>query len=399
MGRVLLFFLVAGPLTCGTMRGQTISGSISGTVIDASGAVIPGQGVSLENAKTKQAWTVATSTEGEFVFTALQPGEYAIKIEKTGFRGFVRTGIILSASERQALGKIQLEVGEVANLLTVSSEGVATVNTESADTTAGLTINQLDNLVTRGRDVMNLLRILPGVSTIPVVPWGELSENDPAGTNSNGGQFGSFTPAVGGARLFWNTVTVDGQVGSNPDFPGLFMSAISMDAVAEVKIVSNNYTADYGRNPGSTINLVTKSGTQDFHGNLYAYKRHEKLNANDFFNNRDGLQKPIYRFGTLGGNIGGPLFLPNKFNSDKKKLFFFYSLEYWQTKVPQGISRNNVPTDAERNGDFSNTFDQSGSLVPIIDPRTGLQFPNNIIPSDRINQNGKALLNIMPLPN
>ena len=90
-------------------------------------------------------------------------------------------------------------------------------------------------------------------------PWGEIPASDPAGTASNGGQFGSFTPNVGGARLFWNTVLVDGQVGSNPDFPGLFMAAISMDAVSEAKIISHNYTAEYGRNPGPTISLVTKS--------------------------------------------------------------------------------------------------------------------------------------------
>ena len=137
-----------------------------------------------------------------------------------------------------------------------------------ATTTAVLSLNQLDNVTTRGRDVMNLLRTLPGVTTVAVQPWGggEMNERDPSGTQSNGGQFGSFTPAIGGARLFWNTVTVDGQVGSNPDFPGLFMAAISMDAVSEAKIVSNNYSADYGHNSGSTINLVSKSGAQDFHG-------------------------------------------------------------------------------------------------------------------------------------
>ena len=143
----------------------------------------------------------------------------------------------------------------------------------------------------KGRDVMQLLRVLPGVTTLTVVPWGEISDTDPAGTGSNGGQFGSFTPAVGGARLFWNTVTVDGQVGSNPDFAGMLMQAQSMDAIAEMKLVSNNYTAEYGRNLGSTVALVSKSGTKDFHGTVYGYKRSEKLNANDFFNNRTASGK------------------------------------------------------------------------------------------------------------
>jgi hypothetical protein len=194
-------------------------------------------------------------------------------------------------------------------------------------------------------------------------------------------------------------VTVDGQVGSNTDFPGLFMAAISMDAVAEAKIVSNNYSADYGRNMGSTIDLVSKSGTQGYHGNVYGYKRHEKLNANDFFNNRDGVPKPIYRFGTFGFNLGGPIFIPGKFNTEKKKLFFFYSQENWRVNLPQGLTQVTVPTEAERLGDFSNTFRQDGTLQVITDPTTGQPFTNNIIPSGRINKDAQLLMNMMPSPN
>src|SRR5262249_7684561 len=154
------------------------------------------------------------------------------------------------------------------------------------------------------------------------------------GGQSNGGQFGSFSPAVGGARLFWNTVTVDGQVGSNPDLPGLFMAAISMDAISGAKIVFNNFTADYGRDLGPTISLLSKSGGKDFHGNVYLYKRHENLNANDFFDNRNGISKPVYRFGTFGFSAGSPIHTPGKFNIEKKKLFFFYSQENWRVKLP-----------------------------------------------------------------
>jgi len=393
--------MVCVALLPGHVMAQSISGTINGTLVDPSGAVIPGVEVTLLSERTGETRTTVSNDTGEFVFAAVQPGTYTVKVEKTGFRGFSRKGVTLTVSERLALGRIQLELGEVSDVVNVTLEG-ETINTETADTAGTLSLKQLDNIPIKGRDVMNLLRTMPGVSQVAAQPWGggEFSDTSPASNNSsNGGQFGSFSPAVGGARLFWNTVTVDGQVGSNADFPGLFMSAISMDAVAEAKVISNNYTADYGRNPGSTINLVTKSGTQDFHGNVYGYKRSEKLNANDFFNNRDGLPKPIYRFGTFGFNVSGPVYIPGKFNTEKKKLFFFYSQENWRVNLPQGITHVTVPTAAERAGDFSQTFDQGGALRVITDPTTGKPFPGNIIPTNRINPNAQILMNIMPLPN
>ena len=400
MSFYILALLVLVVLPGGRLGAQSIAGNIGGTLVDPSGAVIPGVQVTLINEGTTESRTTLSNDTGEFVFAAVQPGTYTIKAEKTGFRGFNRKGVAVTVSGRVGLGRIQLELGEVSNTVNVTVEG-ETINTESADTAGVLSLKQLDSVPIKGRDVMNLLRTLPGVSQVNAQPWGsgEIGDSDPAGGQSNGGQFGSFSPAVGGARLFWNTVTVDGQVGSNPDFPGLFMAAISMDAVSEAKIISNNYTADYGRNPGSTINLVSKSGTQDFHGNVYGYKRHEKLNANEFFNNRDGVPKPIYRFGTFGFNVGGPVFIPGKFNSDKRKLFFFYSQENWRINLPQGLTQVTVPTAAERVGDFSQTFDQGGALRVITDPTTGQPFPNNIIPSHRINADAQKLLNIMPLPN
>ncbi len=400
-GLMSVSILVFVALLGGQLLAQSISGTINGTLVDPSGAVIPGVEVTLVNERTGETRTTMSNDTGEFVFAAVQPGSYAVKVEKTGFRGFNRKGVAVTVSERVSLGRIQLELGEVSDTVNVTLEG-ETINTESADTAGVLSLKQLDNVPIKGRDVMNLLRTLPGVSQVAAQPWGggEIGDNGPqSSASSNGGQFGSFTPAVGGARLFWNTVTVDGQVGSNPDFPGLFMAAISMDAISEAKIISNNYTADYGRNSGSTINLVSKSGTQDFHGNVYGYKRSEKLNANDFFNNRDGVPKPIYRFGTFGFSAGGPIYIPGKFNTEKKKLFFFYSQEDWRVHLPQGITHVTVPTAAERVGDFSQTFDQGGALRVITDPTTGKPFPGNIIPSNRLNPDAQILMNIMPLPN
>jgi len=397
--RTFVELLFAVALLGGVARSQTTSGTIVGSVTDQSGALVPGAKITLVDDTTGDSREVASSDTGDFVFAALRPSSYTLSVEKPGFQLFRQTGLTLSTSERLSLGAIKLTLGQSTQTVTITGEAAA-VNTENANTAPELDQNQLNNIPVPGRDVMALLRVLPGVGSVPMAPWGEIAANDPASsTASNGGQFGSFTPNVGGARLFWNTVMVDGQVGSNPDFPGLFMSAISMDAVSEAKIISHDYTANYGRNPGPTISLVTKSGTSQFHGSVYYYKRHEMFNANDFFNNRNGLPKPVYRFGTLGLAVGGPIFIPGHFNSDKRKLFFFFSHESWRTKLPQGINYQTVPTAAERSGDFSQTLDQGGNLRVITDPTTGAPFPGNKISPTRFNSQGLILMNLIPLPN
>jgi hypothetical protein len=394
----LLVLSVFVSLFSGAVRSQTISGTITGTVVDASGAAVPDTAVTLMNEATQETHTAKSDTSGEFVFVALHPGTYTVSMAKQGFESVRRTGLLLQTNQRLALGSIPLTIGQTTQTMTVASDAV-TINTENADVAPELAATQVANIPVVGRDVMALLRVLPGIGTIGTTPSGEIKATDPFGTASNGGQYGSFTPNVGGFRLFWNTVMVDGQVGSNPDFPGLFMSAMSMDAVSEAKIMSENYLADYGRNPGPTIVLVSKSGTSQFHGSAYHYFRNEDLNANDFFNNRGGLSKPLYRFNTEGGTVGGPIFIPKVFNASKTKLFFFYAEEDWQTKLPQPIQYVTVPTALERQGDFSQSLDQAGNLRVVTDPTTHLPFAGNVIPSSRLNSNGQLLLNLMPLPN
>lgn len=252
-----------------SVRAQTISGTISGSVVDESGAIIPDAQITVTNELTQESRKDTTNAQGQFVFPALQPGSYTVEVVKSGFDSVRRAGLQLQTNQRLSLGNVALTIGHTSQSLTITSEAPP-VTTESADVAPELSQAQLQNVPVIGRDVMALLRVLPGIGTIPTGPGGEIKQNDPTGSGaSNGGQYGSFTPNVGGFRLFWNTVMVDGQVGSNPDFPGLFMSAMSMDAVSEARILSQNYLADYGRNPGPTIILVSKSGTSAFHGSLY----------------------------------------------------------------------------------------------------------------------------------
>ncbi len=386
-------------LPCNYLLAQTVAGTISGTVMDASEAVIPNTEVSLLSERTGETRKTISAASGDFLFAAIQPGVYTLTIEKEGFKAFRLTGIALSASQRLAVGNIRLALGAVVDSVTVTQQGEA-INVESADTTGLITHKQMDSLVARGRDVMNILRVLPGVNTIPMGQGGESGAGDTFSSNESlGGNVGSFTPTASGARLDWNRTTVDGQLGSSQSWPGLFASPVSMDSVAEVKMVTDNYTAEYGGNMGSTIQIVSKSGTQDFHGSGYWYKRHEEFNANDFFNNRNGLQKPIYRFSTIGGSIGGPIYIPHRFNQDKNKLFIFFSEEDWRVTMPAATRQFTVPTQLERQGDFSQTVDQGGKLIAIKDPLSGAQFPNNVVPASRINPNGQVLLSLNPLPN
>ena len=377
---------------------QTLSGSISGTVVDQSDAVIPKVAVTLTNESTGETRKTVTSESGEFVFTAVPSGTYTVALEATGFKSLRRTGVNLSAVERLPLGTIRLSVGDVTQSVVVASQG-ETVSAESADIGGNITAHQLDELIVKGRNPMSLLRTIPGVSTGVFINGGDKNDLDPDGMQSNGGIYGTLTAPINGGRMFWNTITVDGQISSNPDWPGLFEAAVSVDAMSELKVTANNYTAEYGRNLGATVTLATRSGTKDFHGGANYFKRHEMFNANDFFNNRDGLPKPLFRYSNFGFSVGGPIYIPGKFNTSRDKLFFFYSQEEWRIKNPTSPIQRTVPTALERTGDFSQTIDQAGNLIPVIDPLTKQPFSGNVIPSSRINPNAQVLLNVFPLPN
>ena len=364
--------------------GQTTTGQIGGSVVDPSKDVIPGAAIVLQHEGTGEARTATTNAEGQFVFAALVPGTYRVTVEREGFRSFVQTGIVLTANERRALGALTLELGSVTENVSVAASNVA-VQTGSSENSELLSSGQLSQLVARGRDLVGMLRVLPGVT-------------QGAEADALGGTFGTTTPNIGGTRNRMNTITLDGQTGSDADQVDVFNGSTSIDAIAEVKVLVNNYQAEYGRNAGAVVNIVSKSGTRDFHGSGYVYKRHEALNATDFFNNRNQLAKPLYRYTTLGGTLGGPIYLPGKFNGNRDKLFFFYSREDWRIKEPRNVRRVTVPTALERAGDFSQTLDLNGRVIPITDPTTGQPFPNNVVPSRRIDANGQALLDCFRCP-
>ncbi|MBI1895837.1 MAG: carboxypeptidase regulatory-like domain-containing protein [Acidobacteria bacterium] len=361
---------------------QSITGAITGIVTDPTDAVISGARVRLASSATGAERTAPTNEAGRFFFGSLQPGAYTLSIEAEGFRRLVRTSQV-SAAETVSITDLKLEVGQVTDSVQVTAQAV-NVQTETAERAGVLTTSQVQNLAIRGRNVTSLVSLLPGVVDL----------SDPENLAVNWDFY------VQGNRRNTNNVTIDGAtvnaIGNNFNA----VVAVSMDAVAEVKVLLSNYQAEYGRMSGANVSIVTKSGAREFHGLASYFKRNEALNANDFFNNRLGRPRPRYRFDTWNYQLGGPAYIPGRFNRNRDKLFFFWSQEFWPLSIPTALAQRTVPTDAERRGDFSQSLDVNNSLIVVRDPfNNRAPFPDNVIPANRADPNGQALLKFLPLPN
>jgi hypothetical protein len=380
---------VAAVLLSGPAFAQAVTGTMSGTVVDPQGQVVPGATVTVVNEATTDTREAVSDAQGNFLISNLQPGQYTLRIVLQSFRTLERKNIVLSAGERLAVSNLTLEIGSVGETVTVESHGTH-VNTAETQHSGLITSTQIEQIQVLGRDVTSIMRLLPGVRYENTV-------------DSLGMSFGTSVPNVGGARRDWSNVITDGVVSNEVGNSGLMAQQINLDAISEVRVLLNSYRAEYGRAGGGQVQIVTKSGSASYHGNLYYYGRNEALNANDFFNNRSNIKKPRYRFNTSGANLGGPV------PGASKKLLFFYSMEAPLVSRP-GPARNwTMPTDAEMRGDFSQTLNAQGQLIFIRDPlATGACnavtggpacFPGNVIPANRINTNGRALLNMLPRAN
>jgi Carboxypeptidase regulatory-like domain/TonB-dependent Receptor Plug Domain len=368
--------------------GQSVTGTISGVVLDPNGAVVPGANVTLVKNQTNDMRNQQTNESGRFNFASLQPGVYSVKIEHAGFETMLRTNVVLSANEDLALGDINLKTGQVTETVTVSTEGQI-VEKESSDLTARLTSDQLSLISTKGRDITSLLRLIPGTS----------NDDD---IEAVGEGFGTNLPNISGQRGRSTVTTIDGLNASEPSGSNKISMTINQDAVGEIKVLRNNYAAEYGNNGGAMINIVSKGGGTQYRGSVYYFVRNESLNATPFFINQQKLAKPIYRHKIPGFNFSGPLPLPKFGEGDalvRNKAFFFVSMEKPHTITPTDPITVTVPTLLERKGDFSKSIGSNGQPVVIIDPLTGNQFPGNVIPDFRINKSMQNLLNFFPLPN
>jgi len=366
-------------LCAAAVFGQTTtSQEISGIVQDATGSVVPNVLVSVTNTDTAFTRTARSNEAGYYLVTNLPIGTYDVSGEAAGFKKFVTTGVVLTVNSKLAVN-VRLEVGNVTDSVTVAADA-AQVETSTGEVGRLVTGEQATQLQLNGRNFPQLLQLLPGVST----------------TFSSGfGLFGGYgvsnsSQSINGSRTDTFSWNVDGADNKDNGGGGNNFVNINPDAIAEFKVLTTNYSAEYGYSAGAVVNIAVRSGSKEFHGGAYEYLRNNAIQARAF----NATTKPELRYNDFGANLGGPIFIPKKFNRDRDKLFFFFSTDF--KRLRQGaINTWTVPTLAQINGDFSAL---ASSRWPK-DPLTGAVFANGIIPRSRFSPNSYRLLQNYPAPN
>src|SRR5580704_1824972 len=387
-----LLFLAVAPLA----SGQGERATITGTVTDSTKATVPQATVTIRNVATNVATHTTTNSAGLYFITSIPPGTYELTVEKSGFRPSKVDKIPLTTG-LAATQDVVLEVGTVQQAVEVSATAVQ-LEAQSTDLNGVLTTRAVADLPILGRDPLSFSAVVPGV--IPT--QGQQSSNNP-------GVVGRITTSqVGGGLAQQNGVLIDGAESRGATESGQAYS-MPIEAIAEFKLETSNFNAQYGRTAGGVAILSTKSGTNDIHGTAWEFLRNNHLNANSWTNDRNGIPKVLFQRNAFGGNLGGPVVIPKLYNG-KNKTFWFFDYEGTRQGSPQQYL-DTVPTAAQRAGDFSQTYDRTGKLDVIYDPSTTRADPNNagqyirdpfagnIIPANRINPISAKVATYYPLPN
>ncbi len=298
MQRVLFFSITAVVCAClsvSTAYSQEVRASITGTVTDPSGAPIAGAKVSATNVATNIAVTTDTNETGNYTTPFLAPGTYALNIEVAGFRKFVRENVVLQSLDKARIDA-QMELGALSDTVTVSAE-VSTLQTESANRGQTISNELIANVPTQGRNPFQIAWAAPGV--VKSGGWRYLRSFDIGGTSGF---------SVNGGRNQENEVLLDGI--SNVQSRRQVIHVPTMDSVQEFKVLTNIFDAQYGRTGGGVVTIVTKSGTNQIHGNAYEYFQNAKLNANQFELNAGGIPKSPNHINAFGFEVSGPVYIP-----------------------------------------------------------------------------------------
>ena len=375
---VQIALVFVGALFFTAYAQTTTVGTISGTVRDEKGAVVPKAEVSIQSQGTGTSRTVNTDENGFYLAPSLPAGTYTVSTAPQGFKKSVAAGVDLHVAENRVVN-LDLQVGQVSETVTVSSDA-APVETRSGEISSLITEKQVTELPLNGRNYAQLALMVPGVSPVTQAGAGGAFGTQGTGLDSH------VDMSVNGNQSNANMWTVDGvnnmDVGSNATlliFP-------SIDSIQEFRVERNSFSAEYGQAQGAVINLITKGGSNQFHGAGFEFYRSDKLNATDFFLNKANQPKSLLKYNNYGFNFSGPI--------KKNRAFFFWN-EEWRRERRGVVLSSKVPTDAERIGDFSGALTDS---LPH-DPFTGLPFPGNKIPASKLSPAGLAILKIFPSPN
>jgi len=361
------------------------TGYISGTVMDKSGAAVVGAEITLTNTAGSLTRNTTSNADGAYVIPGLQGDTYNLSVSAKGFQKYTAQKIKLDVAEKARVD-VTLTVGAMSEEITVTGESVAQVQTESSEIGSTITGKQVNQLELNGRNFTQLVTLTPGVV-------------DQTGSDEGKvGVYGNVSYSMNGGRNEYNNWELDGGDNMDNGSNATLNVYPNLEAIAEFKVLTSNYGAQYGRNGSGTIEVETKSGTNTFHGSAFYYGRNEFFNANDFFDNAVGNPRPKYRKHDFGYTVGGPVFIPDHYNSSKKKTFFFFSEEWRREKnvslaAPgsNGSSIANVPSAAERGGNFSDVC--PGPDCP--HQPNGTPFPNNTITPTAV---GTALEATIPQP-
>src|SRR4029077_12070929 len=287
--------------------------SITGTVTDQSGAAVANAQVTVSSLDRGINRPTTTNESGDYLVAALPIGTVSVSVTAQGFKKYEAKGIILRVGQK-ARYDVALQVGTIKDEITVEGSTVAQVETQSSDLTGTVTGKQISQLQLNGRNFTQLVTLTPGVS------------NQTGQDEGTVGVYGNVSFSMNGGRTEYNNWELDG--GDNMDNGSNTTLNVypSIDAIAEVKVLTSNYGAQYGRNASGTVEVETKSGTNKFHGDVYYFGRNDVFNARNFFDPADA--KPKFKKHDFGYTIGGPVFIPHHYNTDKQKTFFFFSEEW-----------------------------------------------------------------------
>jgi hypothetical protein len=371
------------------VRGQVVSASVNGVVLDPTGAAVPKANVRAVNQSTNLEVRATTDSEGRYTFPSLPPGgPYSLTADAAGFSTEERNGISLEINQAARID-FTLQVGATSEKLVVTAEAPL-VDASSAAMGQDIPAKSIVDLPLNERNTYSFVFLAPGV------------QGDVSFTYNN------LNLSINGGRPGTSDILVDGI----PSSPGLanpnqgIAVFPSVESVQELKVQTNAYSAEFGRSGSGIINMIYKSGTNQFHGSLFEFLRNSNLDANTYFANLNGTPLSNFKRNQFGGSAGGPVEIPRLYHG-RNRTFFFAAYEGLRRGSATSLTTT-VPTEAQRNGDFSRLLNSSGQLITIYDPTTTVAqgsgfvrqaFPQNIIPGNRIDKVGKNIAAYFPLPN